>query len=48
MSNAAFAEMMDHVKETRALSQVMAVLFWDQEAKMPAAAAAQRGDQIAA
>jgi len=44
----AFAELMAYQRETEALAQVMGRLGWDQETMMPAGAAVQRADEMAA
>ncbi|HVG49869.1 MAG TPA: carboxypeptidase M32 [Rubellimicrobium sp.] len=44
----AFTDLMAFQRETEALAQVMGRLGWDQETVMPAGAAAQRGEEMAA
>lgn len=44
----AFKDLMAFQKDTEALAQVAGRLGWDQETMMPAAAAPQRGDEMAA
>lgn len=44
----ALADLLAHQRQTEALSQVMGRLGWDQETMMPRAAAAQRGEEMAA
>jgi carboxypeptidase Taq len=44
----AYADLMAHVRETHALSQVMGRLGWDQETMMPRGAAPQRAEEMAA
>lgn len=43
-----YDDLMAHVRETQALSQVMGRLGWDQETMMPRGAAPQRGEEMAA
>lgn len=43
-----YAEMMAHVRQTQALSQVSGLLGWDQETMMPNGAAEQRGEWFGA
>ncbi len=42
-----YDDLMAHVRETQALSQVMGRLGWDQETMMPRGAAPQRGEEMA-
>ena len=44
----AYEDLMRHVRETQALSQVAGRLGWDQETMMPRGAAPQRGEEMAA
>ncbi len=44
----AFEELMAYSRETQALGQIAGRLGWDQETMMPAGAAAQRGEEMAA
>lgn len=44
----AYDELLTHQRQIQALSQIAALLDWDQETVMPAGAAAQRSEQIAA
>lgn len=48
MRKDAFAEVMAIARQTVALEQVMGRLGWDQETQMPAGAAEQRGEEMAA
>ena len=47
-NNAAYDELMAHVRQTEALGKVAERLGWDQETMMPRAAADQRGEEMAA
>ena len=47
-SNAAYTDLLAHVRETKALGQTAQLLGWDQEVKMPANGLAQRAEQAAA
>jgi carboxypeptidase Taq len=47
-NNQAYADLMAHQRQTEALGLVMERLGWDQETMMPAAAAEQRGEEMAA
>lgn len=44
----AYAEIMEHERETQALGMIAARLGWDQDAKTPPGAADQRGEEMAA
>ncbi|EBA17815.1 thermostable carboxypeptidase [Roseobacter sp. SK209-2-6] len=44
----AFAELMAYTRETQALGEIAGRLGWDQETMMPAGAAPQRGEEMAA
>jgi carboxypeptidase Taq len=46
--NSAYAELMDHTRQTVALGQIAGRLGWDQETMMPRGAAAQRSEEMAA
>ncbi len=48
MATKIYAELMDHVKQTQALSQIAGLLEWDQEVMMPADGAPARAEQAAA
>jgi len=48
MSNSAYKELMDFQHQTEALGQVAGRLGWDQETMMPAGAAGQRAEEMAA
>ena len=47
-SDAAYAALLAHLKESAALGQIARLLHWDQEAMMPPRGAAQRAEQAAA
>lgn len=44
----AYAQLMDHQRQTEALAQIAGRLGWDQETMMPRGAAAQRAEEFAA
>ena len=48
MSNSAYTELMEFQHQTEALGQVAGRLGWDQETMMPAGAAGQRAEEMAA
>ena len=47
-SNAAYTDLLAHVRETTALGQAARLLSWDQEVMMPAGGIAQRAEQAGA
>ncbi|MEM1160533.1 MAG: carboxypeptidase M32 [Pseudomonadota bacterium] len=48
MSNSAYDQLLDHQKQTEALSQINRLLHWDKDVMMPAAGTDQRGEQSGA
>lgn len=48
MNNTAYADLMDHARQTVALAQIAGRLGWDQETMMPRGAAGQRAEEMAA